>query len=78
MRKKGDVVKNWKKRYFVLAMATDTTAQLKYFVSPDTTVPKGTIGMNHFWFPFFILLIFSLYYHRCCKYYGINLCSWRM
>ena len=45
MKKKGDVVKNWKKRYFVLSMVSDTCAQLKYFVSPDTTLAKGVIGL---------------------------------
>eukprot|EP00012_Vannella_robusta_P002403 CAMPEP_0206191106 /NCGR_PEP_ID=MMETSP0166-20121206/5164_1 /ASSEMBLY_ACC=CAM_ASM_000260 /TAXON_ID=95228 /ORGANISM="Vannella robusta, Strain DIVA3 518/3/11/1/6" /LENGTH=181 /DNA_ID=CAMNT_0053607345 /DNA_START=507 /DNA_END=1049 /DNA_ORIENTATION=+ len=46
MKKKGDVVKNWKKRYFVLSMVSDTCAQLKYFVSPDTTLAKGVIDIS--------------------------------
>jgi len=55
MKKRGEVVKNWKKRYFILCMVSDTKSELKYYVSPDTTLAKGSIG-NYLNFRFFLLI----------------------
>eukprot|EP00164_Ancoracysta_twista_P012231 GFYU01019148.1.p1 GENE.GFYU01019148.1~~GFYU01019148.1.p1 ORF type:complete len:123 (-),score=15.06 GFYU01019148.1:43-411(-) len=40
--KKGKVVKNWKRRYFVLL----SNRQMQYFEKDNTEVPKGTINLN--------------------------------
>lgn len=44
LQKKGILVRAWRWRYFVLQMENVGHPQLKYYLCPDTTVSRGSIG----------------------------------
>lgn len=45
LQKKGIFVRSWRWRYFVLQMENIGHPQLKYYLCPDTSVSRGSIGM---------------------------------